>query len=130
MARRQTRSRMLQARNAFLERVFAAAIARLPGILEAPARTSALHQLVQEAVDYFPSTPAAIRCRRALADRLNGLGPSLGTVSVVPDESVLEGVVVAAADGSLAVDNTLVGRLRWLRPMLSIELVSRFEGES
>jgi vacuolar-type H+-ATPase subunit E/Vma4 len=130
MARRQTRAQMLQARDAFLDRVFAAVTARLPNILEAPSRADALRRLVQEAAGYFPSTPAVIRCRRALADRLNGAGPSLGAMSVVPDESVSEGVVVAAVDGSLAVDNTLIGRLRWLRPILSIELVSRFEGES
>lgn len=129
-ARRETRERILQVRNAFLERVFAAVTARLPSILESPSRAAALQRLVQEAVGYFPSTPAVVRCRRALADRLNGTGPLLGAVSVVPDESVPEGVVVEAVDGSLAVDNTLIGRLRWLRPALSIELVSRFESES
>jgi vacuolar-type H+-ATPase subunit E/Vma4 len=127
--RRETRERILQVRNAFLDRVFSAVTARLPSILEAPSRADALQRLVQEAVGYFPSTPAVVRCRRALADRLNGTGPTLG-VSVVPDESVPEGVVVAAVDGSLAVDNTLIGRLRWLRPALSIEVVSRFEAES
>ena len=128
-ARREARSLVLQARNAFLDRVFGAVTPRLSGLLEAPACSGALRQLVAEAASYFSSTPAIIRCRPALVDRLNGVVQSRG-MSVAPDESVPEGIILEAVDRSLTVDNTLIGRLRWLRPALSIAIVERFEGAS
>ncbi|MGH7696025.1 MAG: V-type ATP synthase subunit E [Gemmatimonadaceae bacterium] len=128
-ARREARALVLHARNAFLDRVFGAVMPRLSGLLQAPACNDALRQLFLEAASYFSSTPAVVRCRPALVDRLNGVVQSHGA-SVAPDESVPEGIIVEAVDGSLAVDNTLIGRLRWLRPELSIEIVSRFEHAS
>ena len=46
---------------------------------------------------------------------------------MVADNTVPEGVVVEALDGSSRVDNTLVARLRRLRPRLSIVLLKAVE---
>jgi vacuolar-type H+-ATPase subunit E/Vma4 len=124
-ARRDARVQILRARETFLDRVFAAVEAELPGVLDAIERTRALEQLVREALDYFPSSRVIVRCRAALAERLSGMAESLGGLSIVPDESVAEGVIVEKDDRSAAVDNTLSARLRRLRPLLSIELLAR-----
>lgn len=129
-ARREARARVLNARSAFLERVFRAVSAELPNVLESAAQRDALQHLAREALQYFPSTPAVIRCSGALADRLTGVAASVAELRVVRDESVVAGVIVEAADASLTIDNTLAARLDWLRAALSVEITKRFEETS
>ena len=124
-ARREARIATLRARDGFLERTFGAAEAELPGTLDAAPHADALARLVAEALDFFPGTPSVVRCRAGLADRVSALAASLGAVRASSDDSVPEGVIVEAEDGSATVNNTLVERLRRLRPMLSIEILAR-----
>jgi vacuolar-type H+-ATPase subunit E/Vma4 len=124
-ARREARIATLRARDAFLERTFAAAEAELPGALDAPAYAAALPGLIAEALAFFPGVPAIVRCRTGLASRVSVPTESLGAIRLAMDDSVPEGVIVEAEDGSATVNNTLVERLRRRRPVLSIELLAR-----
>jgi vacuolar-type H+-ATPase subunit E/Vma4 len=128
-ARRDAHAGALRARARFLDRTFAAAAAELPRALDAPANTEALAMLVGETLEFFQGKPAVIRCRVGLADRVRQLVSSLGSVRVSPDDSVPEGVIVEAEDGSLMVNNTLIARMQRFQPMLSIELVARIGKE-
>jgi vacuolar-type H+-ATPase subunit E/Vma4 len=124
-AMREARARRLQARDAFLERVFAAAASQLPGTLETPAHAAALLRLAHEALEFMPRD-AVVRCRPSLVSRFTASAVALGTARVVSDDSVREGVVVADNEGRVMIDNTLDHRLRWMRPLLAIELLARF----
>ena len=129
VALRDARASRLRARDAFLDRVFSLVTARLPGTLDDPIHADAVTQLAREALQYVPGD-AVVRCRASLARRLKGAADALGSVRIVADDSVSEGVVVAAEDGSVTIDNTLDSRLRWLRPRLTIDLLARFESEA
>ena len=129
-ARRDARVATLVAREAFLDRTFEAVEAELPRALDAPEHADVLAQLASEALEFFPDTPAVVRCRAGLAERVREIAASLGAANVSRDDSVPEGVIVEAADASAAVHNTLIERLRRLRPLLAIELVARMESAS
>lgn len=118
--RNETRIQVLLARARFIDRIFGEAEARLPGILERPVSSDALVNLCREALETFPPGRARIRCRAELARRL---GESLGSIAVVTDESVAEGVIAETIDGSARVDNTLAAMLRRRRPELSIAIL-------
>jgi vacuolar-type H+-ATPase subunit E/Vma4 len=100
-----------------------AAEAAVPRTFDQPSTGAAFRRLVDEAVACFPDAPVVIRCRSGLAARLESSRQSLGAARVTVDDAVPDGVIVEAADGSARVDNTLIARLRRLRPGLSIALV-------
>jgi vacuolar-type H+-ATPase subunit E/Vma4 len=125
-ALRQSRTALLKAREAFLDRVFAAVEVKLPGVLLQPQHKAALALLVSEALEYVPPG-ATVACRPELTAHLDA--SALGNARLHSDPDIAEGIVVAAADRSVRVDNTLRNRLRWMRSVLSIELVKQFEVE-
>lgn len=127
-ALREARASMLRARDAFLERVFLAVTTQLRGELRKPERGVALAKLLSEALEYVAGD-ATICCRADVAERLRQRVGSLNGAKLVAAETVGEGVVVKADDGSVTIDNTLENRLRSLRPALSIEILARFERE-
>ena len=118
----RARAQVLDARAGFLDRIFAAADAELPGVLQKPASADALVSLCREALDYFPPGEARIRLRAGLAQRLSGV--ALGGAAIVIDEAVPEGAIVESVDGSARVDNTLAARLRRGRGNLAIKLLA------
>jgi vacuolar-type H+-ATPase subunit E/Vma4 len=123
-----TRMWVLKSRAKFVDRIFAAAEAELPGVLERSASPDALVRLCREALDYFPPGHARIRTRAGLARRLSGV--PLGVAEVVTDDTVPEGVIVESPDGRSRVDNTLVARLQRRRTALAIALLAAApEGE-
>jgi vacuolar-type H+-ATPase subunit E/Vma4 len=128
-ALRDARAGRLRARDEFLDRVFTTVTARLPGTLDDPTHADALTRLAHEALQYVPGE-AVVRCRASLARSLNVPAAALGNARIVADDSVAEGVVVAAEDGSVTIDNTLESRLHWLRSRLAIDLLARFESEA
>ena len=118
-ARTEARVRVLEARARFMDRIFHEAETALPGSLERSAAHETLATLCREALDFFPTGGARIRCRAALA-RL--IAVSVPGASVLVDDGVPEGVIVESIDGSCRIDNTLEGRLRRRRPELSIAI--------
>ena len=117
-----TRARVLSSRADFVERIFTAAEAEFPGVLERSASPDALVRLCREALDCFPPGSARIRTRAALARCLSDV-PS-GAAEVIADDTVPEGVIVESLDGLSRVDNTLVGRLHRRRAALAIALLA------
>jgi len=122
---RDARAEVLSSRAQFLDRIFAAVEQALPGVLDDPSLAESVERLCREALDCFPDGEVRIRCRPGLADEVRR--HSSGQVDVVADNTVPEGVVVEALDGSSRVDNTLLARLRRLRPRLSIVLLKALE---
>jgi vacuolar-type H+-ATPase subunit E/Vma4 len=121
---RESRQAILAARDAFLERVFEAAEAELRGTLLTTRGAASVVGLVREALPYLPPAPI-VRCRSDLVEPLQRAIASLGPARLLRDDTLGEGVIVQAEDGSVLIDNTLENRLRWLRPVLSIELLAR-----
>jgi vacuolar-type H+-ATPase subunit E/Vma4 len=126
-ARTEARVRVLEARARFMDRVFRDAEAALPGCLERGGAHETLTMLCQEALDFFPTGGARIRCRAALARMI---AVSLPGAPVLVDDEIPEGVVVESVDGSCRIDNTLVARLRRRRAELSIAIISRMESSA
>jgi vacuolar-type H+-ATPase subunit E/Vma4 len=126
-AQRTAAVRVVQARDAFLERIFHATDDALTRALESPEYASAPGALAAEALEYLSGVPVVVRCRRSLADKVRAAVREAPEVSVVPDDTVPPGVVVEATDGSVIVDNTVGARLRRMRPSLAIEVLEHVE---
>lgn len=126
-ARREASIEVLRARSRFLDRIFADASAAFPGALSDPTRSATVEFLVTEALAFFPGTLVTIRCRTGLAAVVTKATESTDSVTVVAADSVPEGIIVEARDGSARIENTLEARLRQLRPLLSIELLAAVE---
>ena len=120
-AKADARSRVLEARARFMDRIFRDAETALPGCLERSASHETLAMLCREALEFLPPGGARIRCRAALAPMI---AVSVPDASVLVDDGVPEGVIVESIDGSCRIDNTLVGRLRRRRPELSIAITA------
>jgi vacuolar-type H+-ATPase subunit E/Vma4 len=81
---------------------------------------------VQEALPYLDGKDVVVRCGASLADAVHAALQRDGrTIAIEIDESQGVGVMIAAADGSVVIDNTLPGRLARLRPRLATEITSR-----
>lgn len=124
-AQRAAAVRVVQARDACLERIFRATEDALARALDSPEYAAAPGALATEALAYFTDVPVVIRCRTSLAGSVRAGTPRSDDVAVVPDDSVPPGVVVEASDGSVIVDNTVEARLRRMRPSLAIEVLER-----
>jgi vacuolar-type H+-ATPase subunit E/Vma4 len=129
-AQRVTAVRVVQSRDACLDRVFNEAASALESALDAPGNAAAPAALATEALAFFSGVPVVVRCRTSLVGRVRAVLHAPGEASVMPDDTLAPGVIVEAVDGSVIVDNTVGARLRRLRPSLSIELMQRIEATS
>lgn len=120
-ARHEARVHVLRVRSQFMDRIFHAADAALPGILDQAAAHETLTTLCREALDFFPLGGARIRCRGTLARTIAEVLPR---AAIVVDDGVPEGVIVESNDGRARIDNTLAARLQRLRPALSIAITN------
>jgi vacuolar-type H+-ATPase subunit E/Vma4 len=98
--------RVVQSRDACLDRVFRAAEEALERALDSPDHAAAPGALAAEALEFFSGVPVVIRCRTALVERVRTAMQSSTVVSVVADDALAPGVV-EAADHSVIVDNTV-----------------------
>ena len=129
-ARRRSRSIVLGARQRLLDRVFAAAETRLPGLLEERAYRDALPGELRTALSYVGDEPATIACSPQLSDTIEALVAGRAGTTTRPDDSVGSGFKVHSADGYVTVDVTLDARLERLRPQLSLEVLRELEAAS
>lgn len=129
-ARRATAVRVVQSRDACLDRVFNEAAGALEDALEGPDNVAAPAALAAEALAFFSGVPVVVRCRTSLVERVRAALHPPVEASVVPDDTLAPGVIVEAVDGSVIVDNTVGARLQRLRPSLSIELLQRIGATS
>jgi vacuolar-type H+-ATPase subunit E/Vma4 len=126
-ARRRSRSIVLGARQRLLDRVFTAAAARLPGLLEERAYRDALPDELRTALTYVGDDPATIACSPQLAGAIEALVAGRAGTTIRPDDEVGSGFKVLSADAYVTVDVTLDARLERLRPRLSLEVLRELE---
>ena len=126
-ARRRSRNIVLGARQRLLDRVFTAAEARLPGLLEEPAYRDALPEELKTALSYVGDEPATIACSPQLSGIIEALVAGRAGTTIRPEDSVGSGFKVHSADGYVTVDVTLDARLERLRPRLSLEVLRELE---
>jgi len=129
-ARLDARHAELTARARALERVRAAAEAAFERVVNDPAYHARLAPELAQALTLIPP-PAGVRCRPGLEGALTGAARALGhdakALAIRADPSCGQGFVLAATDGSVAVDATLGARLQRAWPELSIEVLRLLE---
>ncbi|HEU4977951.1 MAG TPA: V-type ATP synthase subunit E family protein [Solirubrobacteraceae bacterium] len=120
---------VLDARDAFLDRAFAAAEARLAALARAPDLAGRLRSPLAEALPFVDPAELRVRCapalRPAVADALAAAGAP--GAPIMEDELVPVGAMLEDAAGRLRVDATFAARLHRLRPELAIEAVRLVE---
>jgi vacuolar-type H+-ATPase subunit E/Vma4 len=118
-ARREATARLLHARAALLDRVFEAARARAPAVLEWPEYARALETTVLRVRELLGADPGTLRCAPGDLERVRSWVAG-STISVIPSPEVPAGLHCTADGGRLTVDLTLPVRLAMERPRLAI----------
>jgi len=126
-AARDARRAELEARARLLERVFAAAAARLPAAGSSPVFLAGLSRRLTEAMVCLGDQPGALRCTPGLADAAGRIAATHGDLTTTPDPSVGVGFILESADGRLAIDGTLEGALARERPDLALVALQALE---
>jgi vacuolar-type H+-ATPase subunit E/Vma4 len=126
-ARRAGRGRLLQARRRCLDRVFAAAAARLAEAARRPAYRRALPAALETALACLGGRAAIVRCPPDLRDAAAAIVGGRPGITVEADAGAAPGFQVRAADGSMTIDESFEARLARLRPRLGIEILRRLE---
>jgi vacuolar-type H+-ATPase subunit E/Vma4 len=128
VAQRQAAARVLTAQHAFLDRVFARAEA-LAVDADSDARyLDALPRQLSAVMACLGGQPTRLRCRPALAERLQSLLADRSDVEALTDATLPAGFSAALRDGHCTIDCTLSARLSALRPKLEAALLSRGPG--
>jgi vacuolar-type H+-ATPase subunit E/Vma4 len=127
-ARRQARTRELEARHAQLARVLDRTRALLVEAAASPAYRAALPSHLEEALSFLEGLETRVRCQAAIAPIVQPAIARHAGAELVTDESVGPGVVVESRDGSVVVDNTLAARLARAEPDLKVELAGMLCG--
>jgi len=117
-ARRAKRRAVLESRQRLLQRVLDAAHGLLPGALDLDSYRRSLPAVLQGALAALGEGAVVIRCTPALRPLLEALQRPAGT-SVVSDDTVGNGFLVQASDGSVDVVDTLEERLERRRTELT-----------
>jgi vacuolar-type H+-ATPase subunit E/Vma4 len=116
---------VLEARQRLLERIIAAARGALPAALASPAYRATLPQHVAQGLRAVGDGPAVIQCPEPLVPAVQEAVAGRHDVAVRADAASAPGVIVSTTDGVIEADNTLVGRLERLGPLLALELLAR-----
>jgi len=124
--RRAAAARLLRARAALLERVFAAATARAPAVLGWPEYAASLESSVRQLCELLGGDPGALRCAPADAGRVRGWA-SGSPLEVVPAPELGAGLHCTADEGRLTIDLSLAARLARERAALAIALGPELE---
>jgi len=120
-ARRAARGARLRAQHALLERIFARARALLPEAASSAEYCALLPAHYAEARRYVEGLKVIVRCHPSSAIWLHGTDAE---ATFVEDAAAAPGVLVWAADGSVAIDNTLPARVQRLEAKLAVELLA------
>jgi vacuolar-type H+-ATPase subunit E/Vma4 len=129
--RRVARRVVLEARDRLLARVFTATRAALPAAIDSSAYGAALQQRVQAALTCFDTEEGAVvLCTPTLVESMRAAVAAHPSVRVCDDREVGSGFRVAAADGSLEVDDTLESRLAARQVMLARDALRRLDLEA
>jgi len=123
-ARHEARGRVLQARDALLERLFGELRAALPAIIGTAAYRAALPAAFTRTLAFAGDQAVIVHCAPALAALLRPLVKSHGGLTIHPDPELTAGFRITTTDGVLEVDGTLEGRVERLRPRLALEALA------
>jgi vacuolar-type H+-ATPase subunit E/Vma4 len=129
-ARRQARTRELEALRAQIDRILSRARALLPEIAASPAYVAVLPSHLEEALRFLEGLHPQVRCQSAFAPLLQPIVARCDGATLVVDDTVGPGIVAEASDGSVSVDNTLAARLARNERRLTIELTRTLQGRS
>jgi vacuolar-type H+-ATPase subunit E/Vma4 len=116
------------ARHALLARILERACALVPEVSASSSYLEALPSHLEEALSYLEGTRPHVRCQATFAAALQSIVARHEGATLVIDESVGPGVVAEAADGAVAVDNTLAARLARVESRVAIELLKEMSG--
>ena len=126
-ARRDSRRRMLDARQRLLDQAFDAAHALFPDSVQGAPYRAAVARHVADALEATGDEPVVIRCPEALVPVVQAVVVSRTHVTVQGDAAVPPGIFVTTMDGVIEVDQTLDGRLERLRAQLALEVLARLD---
>jgi vacuolar-type H+-ATPase subunit E/Vma4 len=129
-SRRAARARLLAVRAGLLERVFAAATARLPDAAAGPAFRAELPARLAAARAALGDGPATLRGAPSLLATLRQMVKEGDGVAVRADPVVATGFVLASCDGALEIDETLATRLARRRQELALEIMRAIEADA
>lgn len=129
-ARREARARVLAERDAFLERVFAAAREALPRASRDPRAREVLAARLARALSRLPGA-AVVRCAPALAREVRGALPegADARVEADPELEAAAGFLARTEDGAVEVEATLPGLLELHRARLAIVALRELEAD-
>src|SRR3990172_2450873 len=122
-ARRAGRRTVLEARQRFLDRVFAAAGAQFPEATVGEAYRAALPRHVAATLQSIGAVPAVIHCPEGLVPTIRAVVARQKHLSVESDAGVEAGFRLTTTDGTVEVDHTLDGLLERLRPRLALAVL-------
>jgi vacuolar-type H+-ATPase subunit E/Vma4 len=128
-ARADSQRRVLEARDALLERVFAGARELLGEAIGQPAAQARLVIRAQEALGFVPAGGAVITCSPGVASVLEGELDAGDSLRIETQLDLPAGFQVTGAGGALVVDATLESLLELRRPLLAIEVLRWLESE-
>jgi vacuolar-type H+-ATPase subunit E/Vma4 len=111
IARREAKTREMEARRASIARILTRARALLPESAAWRSYVDALPSYLDEALSFLHGLRPRVRCQAAVAPVLQAAIGQYEGAQLVIDEAVGPGIVAEAGDGSVVVDNTLAGRL-------------------
>jgi len=121
----------LLARDAALDRIFAAAATQLRALDDHPALGDVVGRAIVEALGCVPEDGAIVRCAPRVAEAVRPVLAALGvTVAVTDDAAVPLGAYISSADGTIVVDATFARRLDRDRRALAIVVAHRLEAPS
>lgn len=120
---------VLTARAEALERVFVAATRDVESLSASDRLTPLLIRQLQLALPFLPEGAVVVRCAPHIANaaRAAVAATARDALTVEPTPGTPLGLVVATADGSMAVDVTFARQLVRQRGVLAIELARRIE---
>jgi vacuolar-type H+-ATPase subunit E/Vma4 len=125
-ARRDGAVNILQGRRRLTDHVLQLASSRYAD--GNPLPREALAHLVRDALAYLPPTTVRVSCHPDSVDAVRALIAGHPAAAVAGDSSLSAGVRIAAADGSVLVDNTLATRIQQRRDELSAMVVRAAAG--
>ena len=129
-ATRRVNERLLPARAAALDRIFARAHERLELRSRHPGLSDAIAAQVADALEYLPDGPTVVKCAPSVASVVRGAVARTGRAgtTVVEDPAVPLGVVAESGDGEITVAATFARRMARERAVLATEVIGRLGG--
>ena len=123
LARQRAHAERLAAEYALLERVFARTRELIAVHDRDPVYVAVVPHQLERALRFVEGQPIVVHCRPALAGAVRAALGTRADASVEESAEAAVGARIALRDGSMEVDDTLLGRLARLRPRLAMELV-------